>query len=1505
MSAHPDPLLEYFASSTAVPVEVLYSGVPAAAGTTTVHHTAPQDSAQQSSAESASQPSEDTTAQPAEAPPFAESTAGPPQHPHAVETAEAAQAPAADPTADELAHTPRSFTPVPVGASASLGHAEAEPTLLPETSDIPNDSPLDAVADQPAVPLQEELQDSSEPLIEQPAVDKPSSPILATEIKDTVPDDFPTPAQKSDISGSAALDPAAIVPPILSTDTPVNVLPQVVEAERAASEIQRPEASQPSADIAQPNSDSTGNTSREQDLTDSPTVSSLESTDIHSDSSQAVEAPPAPSDSVSRAVVPPANEPFTSSPQEVESATTPAQLPLPAVENSDSHLSSSDDAPAEEPKTESSVVASREIPQRPSIPSSARSSRSNPNAIPEHPEEAAAAETTTTPPTLPVQLTDAEISAMQFISDADDAVPPASSSSDPLLQNRLTLQSQSQLLSQREVASHLDSKPDLPVPSEPGRNQRRKQSVAATRGSKRDPKVATEAIDQLSGAGVLVLASKHIRSPFGDHLIAAVMSDDHILLEKLTQKPPAGAINHQDENGRTALMHACANDCTRCVSLVLNCGANVHLVDDDEQTSLHLAARCGSFSIAKILLKAGADINARDIMRRTALHWAVEANSLEMLAILLRSNSGSSTDLDIDAADVNYKTALSMATEMSLEPHIRLLLKRHASAFVRDADGQTPLHRLTHSASAPACAQALLESCPELLEARDDMGRTALSLAALHGNAPLLEFLLSHGSDVELRDNARRTPMHWAAQGRVECLKLLQAAGLQVDAVDGQAAQPVHYAARAGRNDTIQYFLVNGVSVDAVDGDGRTPLIWATLKSLTATCSALIAAGASLNHIDNLGYTPLHYAVRADDINTCRALVDAGANLNVRSKDHLFSPLFIATISKATACVAYLLDRQAEVTFLDNMGRSLLHYAANTANLSLCSALLARNVKVNHADHQGITPLHEAVLAGNIAMTLLLLKANANVHAVDQHRVQPLHDAATIPRVDCTRMLLEYGANPNVLDSAGRSPLGIAHENHNDDVARFLRGFGAMTASEMRRRACVLIQDWWRFYLMRRAHYARIRAATIIQVVFRKHLSNPQAAREAKLKELQEARALARQHQALESEQHRLLEVQRYEQELERERQRMELDARAREQAAILQLQQDKLSRSARSDAQESDGLRSTKALSRQSSKPDALSPRVTNPKPSSARNSVSSRLPPVSAASASEAAGEEEPTSRMSPVADSSLEASKSFGVTFSDSLPPIRTLIAAPGSIAPPKASKPHPAAFARDHGQPEASLRATPTQVLVLPPIHPSTSTAPTTAATAAGAQPTSPTSHSKPAGLRAPPKTKQRGWDATVSTIPLRQPLPTESGSMYTRPINFDVELPGLVSPLISQRGRILRETDFQRVKELQKQLAKREAEIQLMQLRERELQLEASEQQARQEEQLLAQIQAVQNIKSQFQFIRHTLESSAQGAPDGTSLKASKRLKKQVKTALQDVLLLKNVAELGHNSTSET
>ena len=84
----------------------------------------------------------------------------------------------------------------------------------------------------------------------------------------------------------------------------------------------------------------------------------------------------------------------------------------------------------------------------------------------------------------------------------------------------------------------------------------------------------------------------------------------------------------------------------------------------------------------------------------------------------------------------------------------------------RDYTGKTALHYCVENVTLDI-AEMILEADPGLLELQDNEGYTALQLAVIAANVPMIKHLLKKGADINSVDSEGHTVVHWAT-GRLQ-----------------------------------------------------------------------------------------------------------------------------------------------------------------------------------------------------------------------------------------------------------------------------------------------------------------------------------------------------------------------------------------------------------------------------------------------------------------------------------------------------------------------------------------------------------------------------------------------------------------------------------------------------------------------------------------------------------------------------------------------------------------
>jgi ankyrin repeat protein len=166
--------------------------------------------------------------------------------------------------------------------------------------------------------------------------------------------------------------------------------------------------------------------------------------------------------------------------------------------------------------------------------------------------------------------------------------------------------------------------------------------------------------------------------------------------------------------------------------------------------------------------------------------------------------------------------------------------------------------------------------------ATDSSGRAPLHLACspTRKYVKIAEFLLEHGADPNLLDDAKCSPLHnAAAEGMTDLVRVLLRDPRTDPGLPGNSSRtPLHKAAYRGQATVIHLLLRRSPeTVDSRDASGLTPLHDASRRNEYWAAERLIEAGADVDARTNTGATPLHLAARSNALTVAHLLMRADA----------------------------------------------------------------------------------------------------------------------------------------------------------------------------------------------------------------------------------------------------------------------------------------------------------------------------------------------------------------------------------------------------------------------------------------------------------------------------------------------------------------------------------------------------------------------------------------------------------------------------------------------------
>jgi uncharacterized protein len=413
-------------------------------------------------------------------------------------------------------------------------------------------------------------------------------------------------------------------------------------------------------------------------------------------------------------------------------------------------------------------------------------------------------------------------------------------------------------------------------------------------------------------------------------------------------------------------------------------------------------------------------------------------------------------------------------------------VQAQAAADSSMPDGSTPLHQAVRQNDLKA-VDALIKRGADV-KAATRYGVTAVSIAALNGNAAILRRLLDAGADADTATPGGETALMTAARtGRTDAVTLLIQRGAKVDARESVRCQTaLMWAVTENYPDVVKLLVSRGADVNAGSTVSKPKGEYVAARAGGASGAGIIRQRA-LPTADG-GMTPLLFAVRDGNVEMTRLLLELGADINQASGNHT-SPLLIALLNGQVALAAELLGRGANPNQADDYHRAALFAAIDLRNfnhekypfldgdgrdpLGLIKALLEKGADPNlrtdtvpvhglmqfdgsWANFDGQTPFVRAALSGDIAVMRLLLQHGADPNIATKQGSTALMAAAGInwipaqtytraeaDYVEAVKLCLERGAPVNATNSLGLAAIHGAANRGWVSIIQILADHGA------------------------------------------------------------------------------------------------------------------------------------------------------------------------------------------------------------------------------------------------------------------------------------------------------------------------------------------------------------------------------------------------------------------------------------------------------------------------------
>jgi len=326
-----------------------------------------------------------------------------------------------------------------------------------------------------------------------------------------------------------------------------------------------------------------------------------------------------------------------------------------------------------------------------------------------------------------------------------------------------------------------------------------------------------------------------------------------------------------------------------------------------------------------------------------------------------------------------------------------------------------------------------------------EFGYSPLMLALISDSGWAGEVLIAHGADPRTPSTSGRNSLFLAVEREnffaLDMLLSMDCVGINDPVCASDGMNPLHVAVCHQKHAAVSYLLEKGADVYCVDRKhGYTPLMVAIISSNSLAALQLIRAGADVHRASRSGRTAIYMAVEKGLVDVVRALVrEGGVDVNARATaEHVDGLLLtIAIIYGRREVVGLLLDLGAEPNVMESISRNTpLMAAVMLDDYWSANKLLDRGADPTSLSAQGRTLLYVAAEKGNAEMIRLIAqdkRIDINSPATSEPSgLYALHVAILLQKTDAVHQLLKLGADIHVRDSQGRSAIDMTRELEQD-----------------------------------------------------------------------------------------------------------------------------------------------------------------------------------------------------------------------------------------------------------------------------------------------------------------------------------------------------------------------------------------------------------------------------------------------------------------------------------------
>ncbi|HLW72430.1 MAG TPA: ankyrin repeat domain-containing protein [Candidatus Babeliales bacterium] len=456
----------------------------------------------------------------------------------------------------------------------------------------------------------------------------------------------------------------------------------------------------------------------------------------------------------------------------------------------------------------------------------------------------------------------------------------------------------------------------------------------------------------------------------------------------------------------------------------LDNGEDCTAKDENGDTILHIAAREGQEEIITLITEYGDSCNS-------IWYWAC-GPTLPTLDEL--NNNGDTvlhTAIGNDHNDTHDKSRIKIAEYITKKrPQLmEKINKKHLSPAFKAIKKDDPRFIRIFTAQ-----QLNLE------KHRYHNGETIFTYAIKNKKPKSIQYCAQKTSLSNIANNDNKTPTQLAIDAEnIAVLELLKEH--LNDVITDSGIKPIHYAAREGKYQALDYMTKNNISINEPDRYGNPPLFHAIDSNDEQMMNHVLYLGANIQQCNNQGEDALAIATFNRHLHLMDVLTTKH-KMNVDTRDDKGRTSFMrASIEQNHQTMEKLRNLGANCRITDEMRENALHKIARNGYQKGAQIILQDDKAALHDKNKdGNTPIMIAVQNGHFLLAQMFLDAGSPHDTINNNGATIIHETVKKNNKPFLFELLKNTPHQfiNHKNNEGETPIFFAAQNNDPDTINML-----------------------------------------------------------------------------------------------------------------------------------------------------------------------------------------------------------------------------------------------------------------------------------------------------------------------------------------------------------------------------------------------------------------------------------------------------------------------------------